>query len=954
MKSDIPKTSCNLAFFQNIKPMWKRFSGLMILVIITATATAQINSKKPLQITDYNVWKEIKNQGISSNAKFVFWEENPLRGDGILKIYDIHSKEVQTFINGEKLEISSNERFLIYRQKVPFDTLRKAKLKKLKDEKLPKDSAIIIDLKNNERYGLAAVKSIKMADKKPWAVVMTEPAIEKKVNDSAQISKKKIKPKKGKDKTSLTDLYIINDAFSREAVAKNVTECEFSFKGDALAYIYHNSDSIDSCFVYHKPFNKKAERILALPGQAQKINLSEDGHQIVFLYSSDTSKIKFYTLYYWNSDFKNAFPLNPRKSVNIPDGWETSANFKPWFSEDGNRIFIGTAPKIKELPKDTLLPEEKAVLDIWSWNDPLIMPQQLKNLEKEKKRSYLAMYDLKKNHLVQLCTETMPDLILPPKGLGQAGLGVSDIDYQQLQSWDGRYADYYYVDLNNGNRKLLLNKYSSGGSLSPDGKYLIYYSGIDSSWNELNTSNLEKRNLTSNLKVSFTDEEHDTPDEANSYGLAGWTNAGEILIYDRFDIWKLKPGEHKEMICITRGFGRENRIRLKYFKTDKDEKWISDSKVFFLKGFNEKTKGSSIYSLLNLKSAAVNLHIHGDFRLSTPIKAENTDHFIFTRETFNAFPDLYLTATSDLTNALRLSDANPQQTDYNWGNVSLYEWTSTSGIKLQGLLYLPENLVDGTPLPCIVYFYEKYSDGLFAYHSPRPTRSTISFSYYASNGYAVFVPDIVYQTGTPGENAFDCIVSGVESLISKGIIDKNHIGIQGQSWGGYQVAYLVTRTNLFKAAMAGAPVSNMTSAYGGIRWGSGMSRMFQYEKTQSRIGATLWENPELYIKNSPLFFAPQINTPLLIMSNDNDGAVPWYQGIELYTAMRRLQKPAWLLNYNNDEHNLKAESWGNRMDLSIRMQQFFDHYLKNAPAPIWMKDGLPAINKGFELRLETE
>jgi dipeptidyl aminopeptidase/acylaminoacyl peptidase len=176
------------------------------------------------------------------------------------------------------------------------------------------------------------------------------------------------------------------------------------------------------------------------------------------------------------------------------------------------------------------------------------------------------------------------------------------------------------------------------------------------------------------------------------------------------------------------------------------------------------------------------------------------------------------------------------------------------------------------------------------------------------------------------------------------------MGLQGQSWGGYQTAQLVTMTERYAAAMAGAPVANMFSAYGGIRWGSGLNRQFQYEKTQSRIGKTIWEAPELYIENSPLFHLPKVETPLLIMHNDEDGAVPWYQGIELFTGMKRLGKPCWMLNYNGDDHNLMKDA--NRRDLSLRMRQFFDHYLLEQPAPRWLVDGLPATVKGKELRYE--
>lgn len=186
----------------------------------------------------------------------------------------------------------------------------------------------------------------------------------------------------------------------------------------------------------------------------------------------------------------------------------------------------------------------------------------------------------------------------------------------------------------------------------------------------------------------------------------------------------------------------------------------------------------------------------------------------------------------------------------------------------------------------------------------------------------------------------------MKHLAQNSWVDSSKLGIQGQSWGGYQVAHLITATDMYAAAWAGAPVVNMTSAYGGIRWQTGMSRQFQYENTQSRIGKTLWEAQDAYLANSPLFHLDKVKTPVVIMANDNDGAVPWYQGIEMFTALRRLQKPVWMLNYNGDEHNLLLRQ--NRKDIQIREQQFFDHYLKGAPAPKWLKSGIPAKEKGID------
>ena len=245
----------------------------------------------------------------------------------------------------------------------------------------------------------------------------------------------------------------------------------------------------------------------------------------------------------------------------------------------------------------------------------------------------------------------------------------------------------------------------------------------------------------------------------------------------------------------------------------------------------------------------------------------------------------------------------------------------------------------------MIYFYEKNSENLYTHYPVQPSWSIINIPFYVSRGYLVFVPDIVYMRGLPGESAVNCIVSGAESLTRFPWVDADNMAIQGQSWGGYQVAYLITRTGMFKAAGAGAPVSNMTSAYGGIRWESGSSRQGQYEQGQSRIGRDLWNGTELYIENSALFRLPEVTTPVLIMHNDADGAVPWYQGVEMFMGLRRLGKPAWLLEYNNEAHNLRERR--NRKDLTIRLQQFFDHYLKGAPEPAWMRDGVPSAKKDY-------
>ena len=305
-----------------------------------------------------------------------------------------------------------------------------------------------------------------------------------------------------------------------------------------------------------------------------------------------------------------------------------------------------------------------------------------------------------------------------------------------------------------------------------------------------------------------------------------------------------------------------------------------------------------------------------------------------------------LFATADMKNLTQLTDLADQQKNYNWLTAELVKWKMFDGKMSEGLLFKPEDFDPKKKYPVIFYFYERNADGLYNYRAPAPSASTINIPYFVSNGYLVFDPNIYYKNGEPGESAYNSVVSAAKHLAKLPFVDSAKMAIQGQSWGGYQVAYLVTRTKMFAAAGAGAPVANMTSAYGGIRWGSGLSRQFQYERSQTRIGASLWQRIDLYIKNSPLFSADKIVTPLLIMHNDKDGAVPWYQGIEFFTALRRLNKKVWLLQYNDEDHNLVERR--NRKDLSIRLSQFFDHYLKGAPAPRWMTEGVPAIEKGID------
>jgi dipeptidyl aminopeptidase/acylaminoacyl peptidase len=323
------------------------------------------------------------------------------------------------------------------------------------------------------------------------------------------------------------------------------------------------------------------------------------------------------------------------------------------------------------------------------------------------------------------------------------------------------------------------------------------------------------------------------------------------------------------------------------------------------------------------------------------VKAKDADVYLLTEQTFNEFPDL-VTTGGTFKELRKVSDANPQKSKLMWGTSEVVQYKNADGVPLKAALYKPENFDAHKKYPMMVYIYEKLTQNVNHFVSPAPGTS-INVSYYVSNGYLVLEPDIVYTTGYPGQSALKCVIPAIQSVVDKGIVDEKAIGIQGHSWGGYQIAYMVTQTNRFRAVAAGAPVVNMISAYDGIRWGTGLPRQFQYERTQSRIGGSIWQYPTRFIENSPIFSADRVQTPVMILQNDGDDAVPWYQGVEFFLALRRLGKEVYLFNYNGQPHGLRNRA--DQKDYTIRLQQYFDHYLKGAPAPDWMEKGVPYLER---------
>jgi len=611
------------------------------------------------------------------------------------------------------------------------------------------------------------------------------------------------------------------------------------------------------------------------------------------------------------------------------------------FSLDGARLFLGAAPppEAEKNPDEEIPADEKVLVDLWHWKDQYVQPIQRVRAEQERSRSYRAVYLVKDKKFVQLADEAMESVSLSNDG--RYAIGTDNRAYRIMSDYDPGLTDYYLVNTTDGTRKLLGQKGRFGASLSPNAKYAIFFDGKD--WSSYSISDGRTVNLTKNLGVHFFDEENDTPSTPGSYGFAGWTKDDrEVLLYDHFDVWQVSP-DGSSAKNLTDGVGRRDKIVFRYVRLDPKERSIDPAKTLLLHAENEETRDSGFYRD-KVNGGLPEKLVMGAKDFNNPTKAKDTDVLVLSASRFDEFPDLWVTG-SGFRDLKKVSNGDEQRARFNWGSAELVSFKNTDGVPLKGLLLKPDNFDPKKKYPMIVYIYEKLTQGLHAFRNPGPGTS-INPTYYVSNGYLIFMPDIVYTIGYPGQSALKCVLPGIQAVVDKGFVNENAIGIQGHSWGGYQIAYMVTQTNRFKAAAPGALVANMTSAYSGIRWGTGLPRQFQYEHTQSRIGGNLWEYPMRYLENSPVFRADRVQTPLLMIHNDEDDAVPWYQGIEYFLALRRLNKEVYMFSYNGEKHGLRKRI--NQRDYTRRLQEFFDHFLKGAPAPEWMEKGIPYLQREKE------
>ncbi|MDE5877211.1 MAG: prolyl oligopeptidase family serine peptidase [Muribaculaceae bacterium] len=942
-------------------------------VAIAATSTA---AKKPLDHSAFDSWETASNNLLSADGQWAAFAVNPQEGDGKLTFYNTRTAQRITIERGHTPSFTADGAWGVALIRPPYAVTRKARIDKTAAHLMPADSLAIVNLKTGNITRIGGVKAYRVSRDKGSLIAFES-------CDTTLVS-----PSVLADAKAGVPLIIVDPASGNNKIVKWVKEYAVSDAGNCVA-VALRSNPTDSLTTDGIGVVQIADTSFALIDRDRKfygnVALDPKGERLAYVASDDTVTTGTRRAQLYIADLHRPYeipemvfdkissPRGPNYSLPHSEDPELQAKLmeewgrkqreaagkelyinqytRPEFSHDGSRLIAGVAPYIA--PDDTTIVSfERADLDIWRWDAPMTPPQESALVKELKEHTLTTVTTLDNMNTVLLTDSELATVSGADRWDADWAMVNDPTQTMVSHQWDYfAKADISVVNVTNGQRRTVGKAPYNECLISPMGKYVVWFDNRQ--YYAYDIASGKTRCISEQVPYPLWDESGDRPGPREAYGIACWSaDDRDIMVYDCYDLWRLDPTGARAPECLTAGYGRSHNQRLRYVNPNpKDVRFVTDGSEMLLKVFDFTNKYNGLATLRYGRPATPAIRLLEGMNYSEIHKALNADVYSWIAANFSISPDVYVCRGTDFAKATKVTASNPQMADYRWGRAELVKWYAYDGSPAEGVLYIPEDLDTTVQHPMLSVFYETHTEDLYTHYRMEPSWSWINYPFYVSRGYVVFVPDIHYTAGVPGESAWNYVCSGVEAMCDRyKWIDPKRVGIDGQSWGGYQTAYLVTRTDMFACAGSGAPVSNMTSAFGGIRWGTGDSRQAQYEMGQSRIGRDLWSAPELYIANSPVFHADRCHTPLLIMHNDADGAVPWYQGIEMFMALRRLGRPVWMLQYNGEAHNLRERR--NRKDITIRLQQFFDHYLKGDPMPEWMLRGIPITRKGQEMGTE--
>ncbi|MDX1578754.1 MAG: YqiA/YcfP family alpha/beta fold hydrolase, partial [Gemmatimonadota bacterium] len=639
-----------------------------------------------------------------------------------------------------------------------------------------------------------------------------------------------------------------------------------------------------------------------------------------------------------------------------PDALEIVRHATPRWSDDGWKIAIGLRPaepsdddaggedeadeEEADPADETEAGEEDEAeageeeepdlpsLQIWHSADRRIFPQQKAAESFDERRTLLAVWHVDRDRLVVIGTDLEANARLL-EGWRQA---LEDVDepYGWGDMFGRPYHDVWQIDVETGERSMALERVRYEWP-SAGGGYLVSYDGANYASLDLETG--ERHDLTSDLPTVFADTAYDVPtDVLPPHASPDWLegDAG-VLLYDDHDVWRVAL-DGSDARRLTDGAAERITHRVA-FEEDDGQPGLDPAEPIYLRLHGEWSEKRGFARVL--PDGEVERFVYDDHYVSGLAKADSADVYLYRAMAWDDPPDYFV--GPDLAEAERVTDINPFIDEYAWSRSELIDYTSETGRDLQAVLYYPAGYDGGEPVPTIVYTYEIRSPSIHVFDTPSE-RDYYDFTAWTQAGYAVLQPDIVYEAREPGMSALASVRAAVQAAVDLGVADPDAVGLIGHSWGGYQATFLPTRTDIFAASVAGAPLTDFVSFMGQIHWNPGVPELSHWETGQGRMEVPFWEDPEAHRRNSPIHEVHEMETPLLMAHGNEDGVVDWDQATEFYNFARRAGKQMVLLVYEGEDHGFREEA--NQVDYHRRILEWFGHYLKGEPAPAWITDGV--------------
>jgi len=761
------------------------------------------------------------------------------------------------------------------------------------------------------------------------------------------------------------DVILLDLTTGRHQLLGSVADIAFNRTGELLAYTVDAAvKDGNGVFI----FDTRNGRITPLDNDAKnysRLAWSESGKAVAVLKGIEVEKMRekdnvLLAFQDVTAGLKEgvAAPVpvvfEPAKADGFPKGRVVSDRAALGWSEDDKRVFFGIKEQVTAPDTTRKSTDEAADVDIWNTGDERIQSAQMVRAEQERNFTFRQAFDVSAKRFVKLADETMRELEVAPDGKWAVGRDIRGyIHDDKLPA-----ADIYRVNTSTGERTLIAKGQLTGRftfGITPQGTHFLYWK--DGKFQAYDFEAGTAKTLGGGAAVSFVDREYDYPGPKPSYGLAGYTNDGKAaIVHHRYDLWLL-PLDGSAPKNLTNGAGAKNEVRFRIVRPVPEDptvpRWVGPrgtidlSKPVTLSAYGQWTKKSGYYELAN---GQLKEFVYEDASYSPPTRAMKADRYLFTRQTFIEYPDLRVSGP-DFKDSKKISDANPQQKDYLWGHRLLFDFKNKDGVRLQGILAIPDDYKPGEKRPMLVMFYEKNSQNMHIYSAPAylPSMGRIPVQ-AVSDGYLTMLPDIHFRTGSSHTDMLECVEAATRKVIEMGYADPKRIGVSGHSYSGEGAAFIGTMSKMFAVVGMGAGVVDLYNDFN-QNWGwayqyqggSGENGNEYYLYSQGRWGFSPWDQPDRYRNESALTHAPKVTVPFLIMHGTADPTVGFINAVAFYNALRYNAKKAVLLAYPNEGHGLRGMA--NRKDLTTRFFEFFDHYLKGAPAPKWLTEGVPYLKK---------